>query len=120
MKRIVSLIISLLAVAFIAISFVSCNKDFIETDELSNTTWSTTVMSNDGHPETLYLMFLSNHAIAFGTQSQMVKGTYSYDAPNVVVNIELSSTETGRLGGVVTGDKMTLSDGSQQMIFRKN
>ena len=117
MKKITLIIFGCLAIFLCSMLANSCNKFSIDTDELSNTTWTGT--SNDGYPMTLYLMFLSNHAVSLGTEEKMLSGTYSFDSPNVIVSVELDG-ETGKLGGVVAGNVMTLSDGTQQIIFKKH
>ena len=114
MKR---LIIVILSTALLLLGASSCSQEPIK-DALANTNW-TSIQGGPTGPVTLYLKFGSDQNASLGTYEKIIAGKYTYTEPYVTITLGLDGEE-GELYGLVSGDKMTLSDGSQSLDFWKN
>ena len=114
MKR---LILAIITATLLFLGLSSCTQEPVK-DALANTNW-TSIQGGPTGPVTLYLKFGSDQNASLGTYEKTIAGKYTYTEPYVTITLGLDGEE-GTLHGLVSGDRMTLSDGSQSMEFWKN
>lgn len=107
-----TILVALLAI--FTIGFTACKKDKNAADSIANTTW---VWNSGNETEVLSFTDGSNVTITDSTDGQLIMSmetTYSYDAPDVTINMLGQS-----INGTVDGNTMTMSDGNDSKSYNK-
>lgn len=115
MKKLFAVMIALAAI----VVFAACSRDDDSTTEnsLVGTIWEGVAE----YGATLTIKFINSTECEFeGTgEPDVLKGTYVYTAPNIILTFRYDDEYQGVLSGTVNGDKMTLTEDDYTVIFTK-
>jgi len=125
MKKLISILATVIVVFIASASLVSCSKNNVSSS-LDGTTWTA---SETTHGSTyLYKLTFGKSSFSMqftaptdsegGTETETYSGTYIYDNPVVIMNAVINGENT-TFNGVRDGDKLTLNSSLGSMTFTK-
>ena len=109
MKKLFAIMVVLATI----VAFASCNKN---DDSLVGTSWETNIDVDIIGTIVFKTEADCDIVSTFKGDSEIQKGTYVYNAPKISITIP---AEDITVSGTISGNKMTIVDGAETLVFTK-